>query len=931
LLKKKHCANVIFMITQTLDWNEYIATARKAIAEGCVLLKNTNNVLPLATNSHVAVFGRMQNNYYKSGTGSGGLVNVTKVTNIMEGLKDSGSVILDDELIKIYEDWEKENPYEEGIGWGKEHWSQKEMEVSKDLANRMAKKNDYALVIIGRTAGEDKDNKDESGSYKLAKTECNMIATVRKAFKKVIVILNVGNIIDMSFVKKYNPDSVMYVWQGGMIGGLGTADVLTGKVSPSGKLTDTIAYDIKDYPAYKNFGNPAIAVYEEDIFVGYRYFETFAQNKVLYPFGFGLSYTTFESKFAFTNDKENLSITVKATVKNTGKAAGKDVVQAYVSLPQGKLGKPSRVLAAFAKTKELSANETQELTLNINLKDFASFDDTGLTGNKSCSVLEDGIYEIFAGSDVRSATSVGSLTLDRTFVVEHLHQAMAPVQDIRRLKATQKTATSKVAADKEVVKASPKLQTSHRLSVLSKVQEKYQSNTLSFDGKQFEISDEDLVKIVRGEGMGSPKVTPGTAAAFGGVTKNLQKYGIPCGCCDDGPSGMRFDSGAQAFSLPIGTMLACSYNTELVEKLYTYTALEMIYNKVDILLGPGINIHRYPLNGRNFEYFSEDPFVTGMFACAVIRGLHTAGVTGSLKHFCANNQELGRRTINSVVSERALREIYLKGYEIAVKQANADCIMTTYGAVNGIWTAGNYDLSTIILREEWGFKGIVMTDWWAPVNDENSEPKETHFASMIRAQNDIYMACSDAESDTVGDDTLESLRNGSLTRAELLRAAQNILDYLEKSHTLKRQKGTDDKIEIINRPASASEEQTSDIIYYILKPNETLSVPTKDIKVKKGATYTFAIDVQKPAVYSVKLTAKSDAEKTAQMPVSVFTNGILRASYVWNGTENKEVVIDKQMGFFSKYNIVKMYFAQGGLDLVNIEFTYSKELPPVWG
>ncbi len=338
-----------------LDWKKYIQAAREVVSEGCVLLKNEDSILPLKKGQNVAVFGRIQHNYYKSGTGSGGMVNATEVTGILDGLKLSGKVNIDSEVENTYLEWEKENPFEEGLGWGQEPWSQKEMTVSKELALTAAERNDTALIIIGRTAGEDKDNLKTEGSWFLTEEEKSMLQTVSSAFKNTAVILNTGNIIDMNFVKDYGIKAVLYAWQGGMTGGLGISDVLTGEVSPSGKLTDTIAYNIDDYPSANNFGSLETNKYEEDIFVGYRYFESFAKDKVLYPFGFGLSYTDFcitSDFFEFDAGKKIPEISLDITVKNTGSFSGKETVQIYVKQPQGKLGKPALVLADFLKTKQ---------------------------------------------------------------------------------------------------------------------------------------------------------------------------------------------------------------------------------------------------------------------------------------------------------------------------------------------------------------------------------------------------------------------------------------------------------------------------------------------------------------------------------------------------------------------------------------------------
>ena len=293
-----------------------------------------------------------------------------------------------------------------------------------------------------------------------------------------------------------------------------------------------------------------------------------------------------------------------------------------------------------------------------------------------------------------------------------------------------------------------------------------------------QLTDEDLACIVRGEGMCSPKVTPGTAGAFGGVTDRLKDFGIPVGCCADGPSGIRMDCGTHAFSLPNGTCLACTFNEALVEALFEMEGLELRRNRVDLLLGPGMNIHRNPLNGRNFEYFSEDPYLTGKMAAAQLKGMGKAGTSGTIKHFAGNNQEFSRNLADSVISERALREIYLKGFEIAVKEGGAISIMSTYGPVNGLWTAGSYDLLTTILRKEWGFDGLVMTDWWAKMNDEGQDGDTRNTAAMVRGQNDVYMVVSDAASNSAQDNTLEGLADGRITRGELLRSAAAITENL---------------------------------------------------------------------------------------------------------------------------------------------------------
>src|SRR5699024_7636431 len=276
-------------------------------------------------------------------------------------------------------------------------------------------------------------------------------------------------------------------------------------------------------------------------------------------------------------------------------------------------------------------------------------------------------------------------------------------------------------------------------------------------------SKEDLFHIVRGEGMSSPKVTPGIAGAFGGITEELKQLGILVAGCADGPSGIRMDSGTSAFSIPNGTALSCSFNEELSRELFEFMGLELRKNRIDSLLGPGINIHRNPLNGRNFEYFSEDPLLTGKMTVAQLKGMAKYDVTGTIKHFSCNNQEHSRNYANAILSERALREIYLKGFEMAVKEGNASSIMTSYGPINGLWTASNYDLLTTILREEWGFDGIVMTDWWAKGNDEGETGSRKNISAMIRSQNDLYMVTRDAKLHAIDTNAAEELDMGKVT------------------------------------------------------------------------------------------------------------------------------------------------------------------------
>lgn len=913
---------------KTLDWNEYEKTARLCVAEGCVLLEN-NGVLPLKKNQKVSIFGRIQANYFKSGTGSGGKVNVDKVWNIGEALEKSGKVSVNKELENVYKKWIEKNPFDEGLGWGMEPWAQKEMPLSEKIVSDASAASDVALVMIGRTAGEDKDNSLTEGSYLLSEDEKNMLRLVRSGFDKMVVLLNVGNIIDMSFVDEFKPDAVMYIWQGGMVGCLGTADVLTGTVNPCGKLTDTIAYNMRDYPSDKWFGGENENFYCEDIFVGYRYFETFAKDKVRYPFGYGLSYSDFEilpKKFENCYDSKTVSLSVE--VLNRGEVDGKEVVQVYVKCPNGKLGKAERVLVDFEKTSELKKSCSETISFEIPYYSFASFDDSGKEkSSENAWILESGEYVFYAGSDVRSACEIGRFCLENLLILQQCEQACAPVRSFERMCRDENgnLFMEKVPLctldmrEKRIKNLPAEISQVHTENFkLRDVLEK----KVSMEDFVAQFTDDDLSCIIRGEGMGSSLVTAGTASAFGGVSPRLREtFGIPAVCCDDGPSGMRNDCGAKAFSLPNGTCLACTFNKSLVEKLYSFTGLEMCSCKVENLLGPGMNIHRHPLNGRNFEYFSEDPVVTGKIGLAMIKGLQSAGVTGTVKHFCANNQETRRHWQDSVVSQRALREIYLKGFEIAVRNG-ADSVMTTYGKLNGLYTSSSYDLNTVILRKEWGFKGIVMTDWWAFINEIGCEPDKSNFAAMVRAQNDLYMCCSDGSRNADGDNTLVSLQNGKLTRAELQRAAMNVCNHVMHTQAMARLIGTNETIEIINRPVSNDEANLDDVIFYVVEHDKPFEIDLSQKNSVAGTNYILSFDVRDIGTYRLTLFGSSELGELAQLPCSLFFQGIPTATFVFNGSNGKTVSITKDIACPTRFSTFRLFVSQNGLKLEKLKVEF---------
>lgn len=911
--------------------------SREVAAQGAVLLKNEGHVLPIQTNEKISVFGRVQINYYRSGTGSGGSVNVTHTTSLLEGLRHKKDIVVNEQLAQIYEQWVKENPFDNGGGgWAAEPWHQKEMPLTDEIVANAAKESQKAIVVIGRTAGEDQDNADEPGSYRLTDDEKAMLKKVCAHFDQTIVVLNVSNIIDMSWLNEdglRDIPTVIYAWHGGMEGGNAIADVIAGDVTPSGKLTDTIAYSIEDYPSTRNYGDEFRNFYQEDIYVGYRYFETFCPEKVQYEFGFGLSYTEFsiETEQAHVVEKEGQQwIEASAIVKNSGSTyAGKEVVQVYYEAPQGKLGRPAKVLAGFAKTKELKPGEVERLTISFPINSMAAYDDNGESGVASAYVLEAGTYLFHVGNSIRNTTQVqvdgkAGFNLDQLIVVEQLEEAMAPVQEFTRMKPVARkedgtyeiafvpVPTRKIDMAARITNRLPQdiKQTGNQGYTLQDVA----AGKVSIEQFIAQLSDEDLAVIVRSEGMSSPLVTPGTASAFGGVSDSLSKLGIPVGCTADGPSGIRMDSGHKATQVSIGTLLAATWDVELVEALYVMEGQELLRNGIDALLGPGLNIRRSPLNGRNFEYFSEDPLVSGLFAAACTRGIMKGGSNATLKHFAGNNQEKFRNKVDAVVSERALREIYLKGFEIAVKQGGANSIMTAYNPINGHWTASNYDLNTTILRGEWGFKGIVMTDWWAVMNDVvNGGPADRKFTNMmVRAQNDLYKVVTNygAETNVWGDNTLESLENGSLTRGELQRSAINICEFLMKAPVFFRAPKTEEIAATIKGNSALEAEHAKQV--------QSISADAK-VKPNEAGTTLFAVD--EAGEYRIYVQLMSDEFFLAQSACNLFLNDQAVVTIQSNGTEGswikqKLIKVHLDAGLYE----MKLDYIKPGLQIDYIEF-----------
>ncbi len=930
------------MENKIFDIKSYAKTARAVVAEGIVMLRNEGAVLPLREGEKIALFGRGLYNYYKSGTGSGGMVNTSYVTGIREALEESGFV-LNGKLKAVYEDWLKDNPFDAGAGWAGEPWFQKEMPLTEELVRSAREESDTAVIVIARTAGEDQDNKAEAGSYLLTEDEEEMLRLVCGAFERTVVLLNVGNIIDMKWVETYRPSAVLYVWQGGQEGGNGVLDVLSGKASPSGKLTDTIARDIADYPSTRNHGGEKRNLYQEDIYVGYRYFETFAKDRVLYPFGFGLSYTTFAVEAELEDAEEEAKggkaaqgLTIRAKVTNTGNVSGKEVVQVYCQAPQGALGKPARSLCGFAKTKELAPGEAQELEISVPAGAIASYDDSGASGHKSCWVLEAGVYVFYVGTDVRSASPAGNMGIEEAIVAEELEEACAPVTAFDRMKPRAGEDDGfRISFEPVPVRTiKPGERRLERLAgftctgdlgyKLSDVE----SGRVSMEDFLAQLTDEDLCCIVRGEGMCSPKVTPGTAGAFGGVTERLQEFGIPIACCADGPSGIRMDCGSIAFAMPNGACLGSTFNEELSEELFEWEGLELRKNKIDTLLGPGINIHRNPLNGRNFEYFSEDPLVTGKMAAAQLRAMGRYDVTGTIKHFACNSQEFCRNTVEAVVSERALRELYLKGFEIAVKEGGAYSVMTSYNPINGYWSASNYDMLTTILREEWNYDGIVMTDWWARGNDEGQPGSVNNMAAMVRAQNDLFMVTANAGENSQNDNSMESLEKGTVTRAEYLRSAANICRFLLRTPAYQRMLGRESELDRQLAAVAAREMESFGELIRASVEEETCNLPAERIRTGKGSSVTFELNIRERGVYRLELVCRVAGQGSlAQIPLTLSQDKQIVKTISLTGDDKEWRTEEVRLNpSFHNTTFLKFFFGQGGMEIQEARLVLAESM-----
>ncbi|MDO5424867.1 MAG: glycoside hydrolase family 3 C-terminal domain-containing protein [Eubacteriales bacterium] len=766
---------------------EHRVLIRRAAAESIVLLEN-DGTLPLKKGAKIALYGAGARYTVKGGTGSGSVNNRSNVT-IDEGLRNAGFSITTDAWL---------DDYDQRYAAAREAWIAKIYELAGEpgdpeelyrahasnpqaaplgapITPESKTDTDTAIYVISRISGEGADRKAEKGDYYLSDAEFDTLQEITAVYEKTIVVLNVGGVMDVSFMDKLHISALVYLSQAGMEGGNALADVLSGRVNPSGKLTDTWAYAYEDYPSSANFshnnGNIIEEKYTDGIYVGYRYFDSF-QVKPRYPFGYGLSYTTFAYETTdVTLEGKKASVSIR--VKNTGTVPGREVIQLYAACPSGLRAKEQKRLVAFGKTGLLAPAAQETLCLEFDLSLLESYH----TG-KAAYYMEKGSYYLLAGTSAASVTMAARLTLEETVWTETLTN-ICPLLD----------ALKEIQPSKE------------RISLWEKAMEeesqKSQVPSLAMDAESLKrepLSDtpqedfaEDLVKkltleqkatLVCGRPTWGSKEIIGAAAvsvpgAAGETTPSLEEeYGIGSIILADGPAGIRitavyeenpedgslygmtrYQSLENRFfgkefrheeaiphyqycsAIPVGTLLAQSFDLKLLEEVGELIGRELQEFGITLWLAPGMNIHRNPLCGRNFEYYSEDPLVSGMMAAALTLGVQKLpGIGTTIKHFACNNQEENRRGVSSIVSERALREIYLKGFEIAVKAAKPMAIMTSYNKINGVHTANSYDLCTTAARKEWGFTGIIMTDWTTTNTDGGSSA-----AKCIAAGNDLVM------------------------------------------------------------------------------------------------------------------------------------------------------------------------------------------------
>lgn len=774
--------------------------SKEAAEEGMVLLENENQALPLAQGSKAALFGTGSYATIKGGTGSGDVYNryTISVYDALTSTYNISNMTWWSEYMTTFEQKkaqaaeEKKNNdyviYQKGSYGGADSFLAIDQALTQsDMDKAKAGGVTTAFYTVSRVSGEGADRTIGKGDYELSEVEYNNIKLIAKNFDKCVVLLNVGGVVDTKFFNEIEGvDGLVLMSQAGMEGGNALADILTGKTTPSGKLTDTWAKNYSDYPAAAtigdNDGDNKQEDYKEGIYVGYRYFDTFNITPA-YEFGYGKSYTSFDVEpLTVAADENNVSVTVNVT--NTGDTySGKEVVEVYFSAPDGSIEKPYQELAGFAKTDNLAPGESQELTVTYKTTEMSSYDEA-----KAAYVMEDSDYIVRVGDSSRNTKVAGVLTLDKDVVTEQLSNQLTLDKNWKDLSKTGKTPYSykdeaaQIKAAARIALPSAKIKTENNAS---KIDEKKVTTYLTADAaKDYKAAENEVVETVDAvpantklidvydgkvsmesfvaslddtqlanlaNGISGASTSGDTWGAdansvTGAAGETSQLYfnslGIPNTVEADGPAGIRVtaettDKDGNAVynyctAFPIGTLLAQTWNTDLVNRVGKAIGEEMVEIGVTLWLAPGMNIHRDPLCGRNFEYYSEDPALTGYVGSAITAGVQSnKGVGVTIKHYITNNQETNRHAVNTSASERTLREIYLKGFEMVVKSAQPMAIMSSYNKVNGIYACENFDLLTSVPRGEWGFDGMVMTDW--------SAGNRAGVDTMMHAGNDLVM------------------------------------------------------------------------------------------------------------------------------------------------------------------------------------------------
>ena len=812
--------------------------AREAAAAGFVLLENKDHVLPLAKGSKVGLYGAGAIRTIKGGTGSGD-VNERDSVNIFQGMKNAGYDVTSSEWLEDYD----KCYVQARLDWKNEIFTKMNGDDAKffdvysatpffvpagnpiDEEKAAADGADTAFFVLARIAGENKDRFDTEGDYFISKEEKAILAQVSKCYKNVVLVINTGGLMDLAFVEEFdNIRSILQYVQAGQEGGNAFADVVSGDVTPSGKMTDTWAKDYYDYPgaevySYKS-GDLMKEKYEEGIFVGYRYFDTF-EVPVRYSFGYGMSYTDFEIR---TDDIKvsgrgmmNPKVSVTVTVTNTGDTyAGKEVVQIYASCPQGRLVKEFRRLAGFGKTKLLAPKESQTMTITFPLYQLTSYEEESASW-----ILEPGMYGIWVGNDLNTSVLSGALELDEKAVMTACENICPLKEKLNEITPDAEKVQAREAAWQNEVKEK-------RMSVIELKAAEFPTEKVDYQpvpeelpgkaGKIVESLSVDQLALLatgdpgraQGNALGSAGISVPGAAAETSPCASEEPWNVTTIALVDGPAGLRLkreyqvDNGEIVASdflaaleggffcppqekrgtiyyqfctaIPVGTLLAQSWDVELIKRVGEMIGHEMELFNVTLWLAPGMNIHRNPLCGRNFEYYSEDPLLAGMMAGAMTLGVQKVpGCGTTIKHFACNNQEDNRMGSDSILSERALREIYLKGFEIAVKDAQPMSIMTSYNLINGVHAANCYDTCTKAARDEWGFAGAIMTDW---TTTNVQIQGECTAAGCMRAGNDMVMPGLPEDHENIK----KELADGTLTMAELKRCIYNTVNIILQSN-----------------------------------------------------------------------------------------------------------------------------------------------------